>query len=105
MQSMLQDDVDLTNNCALDYLLSITDSYIMDNLVDVDESNHEAPNCKEYEINYDENKNGYTSKNLKKKTYFATRGALTRYIDSKNPGDCKVNSYKDLPEFDSTAQT
>ena len=103
---MLEDDIGLTDNCSLEYLLNTVDSYIMDNLVEtIDESDHEAPNCKTYEIKYDSKKNGYTSKNLKKKIYFATREALTRYIDAANPGDCKVNTYEDLPEFDNSQQS
>lgn len=102
MQSMLEDEVDLTENCALDYLLNLVDSYIMDNAgggSDIDTSDHEAPNCKVYTIQYDEDKYGYTSSNLRKKTYFATREALIRYIDTYNPGDCNTNSYEDLPDF------
>ena len=51
-------------------------------------------------------RSGYTSPTFKyKKTYFATREALIRYIDSKNPGDCRINTYEDLPEIDNSAQS
>lgn len=105
---MLQDDIGLTDNCSLEYLLDTVDSYIMDNLADetINESIHEAPNCKEYEIKFMSSRSGYTSPTFKyKKTYFATREALIRYIDSKNPGDCRINTYEDLPEIDNSAQS
>lgn len=105
IQSMLQDDVDLTNNCSLEYLLEITDSYIMDNLNNEEDMLHKAPNCKEYNINFESQRSGYTSTNFKKKIYFASREALIRYIDSKNPGDCQVNTYGDTPEFDNSVQS
>lgn len=103
IQSMLQDDVGLTNNCSLEYLLNITDSYIMDNIGDsVDTADHKAPNCKVYPISFDSVRSGYTSTSFKKKIYFANRETLIIYIDSKNPGDCQVNTYGDTPEFDNT---
>jgi len=34
-----------------------------------------------------------TSPTFKVITYFANRDSLTRYIDSKNPGDCHINTY------------
>jgi hypothetical protein len=106
IQSMLQDDVGLTNNCSLEYLLNITDSYIMDNIGNnVDTADHKAPNCKIYTVNFDSQKSGYTSTNFKKKVYFASRDALIRYIDVRNPGDCQINTYNDLPEFDNAAQS
>ena len=52
-----------------------------------------APNCKEYNITYNEDNESYTSSNLSQITYFANRDSLTRYIDSKNPGDCHINTY------------
>jgi len=59
----------------------------MDNLTDnVDQSIHEAPNCKEYEIKFVSSRSGYTSPDFKhKKTYFASREAIERYIDAANP--------------------
>ena len=85
MESMLQDEVDLTNNCSLSYLTDIVDSYVVDTTSNIDESNHEAPNCKVYKIAYSSNKDAYTSTTLRKRTYFASREALIEYIDSKNP--------------------
>ena len=106
MQSMLQDDVTLTDNCSLQYLLDNVDSYIIDNIdQSVDVSDHEAPNCKIYQIEYSDSKQGYTSTNLKKKIYFASRDALTRYIDSKNLWDCRRNTYNELPVFENTAES
>lgn len=106
MQSMLQDDIALTNSCSLDYLLNTVDSYIMNNVSEsLDESNHTAPNCKVYSVTYNSQKSWYTSTDFRKKVYFASRDALTRYIDSKNPWDCQVNTYEDLPDFDSSIQS
>jgi len=105
IQSMLQDETDLTNNCSLQYLLDTVDSYIMDNISEstIDESIHKAPNCKEYEIKFMSSRSGYTSPTFKhKKTYFATREGLIRYIDSKNPWDCNINTYEDMPEIDNS---
>lgn len=103
MQSMLNDEIALSGNCALAYLLDNVNAYIIDNIgQSIDESDHEAPNCKIYQVAYDGSKQGYTSPNFKKKIYFAARGALTRYIDSKNLGDCYKNTYTDLPTFDNT---
>jgi hypothetical protein len=105
IQSMLQDETDLTNNCSLEYLLNTVDSYIMDNLAnaEADESTHKAPNCKEYAIKFVSSRSGYTSPNFKrKKTYFSSREALIRFIDANNPGDCNINTYGDLPEIDNS---
>jgi hypothetical protein len=86
MESMLQDEVDLTNNCSLSYLTDIVDSYVMDdNTSNTNENDHEAPNCKIYKVKYSSNKDAYTSTTLRKRTYFASREALIEYIDSKNP--------------------
>jgi len=106
IQSMLQDETDLTDNCSLEYLLNTVNSYIMDNLANSEENGnmHEAPNCKEYEIKFVSSKSGYTSPDFKhKQTYFVSRDAIVRYIDSRNPGDCNINTYEDLPEFDSNS--
>lgn len=103
MQSMLEDNIGINNNCSLEYLLELTNEYIEDNIQqNIDESEHKAPNCKAYAIKYDDKKLGYTSKNLKKKVYFASREALTRYIDTYNPGDCRKNIYENIPTFDNT---
>jgi hypothetical protein len=86
MESMIEDELGFIDNCSLEYLLDLTNSYLMDNQdADIDESNHEAPNCKEYEIEYSESREGYTSPNLRVRTYFAAREALIRYIDINNP--------------------
>jgi hypothetical protein len=44
-------------------------------------------------VSFDTVKAGYTSPTFKVITYFANRDSLARYIDSKNPGDCHINTY------------
>lgn len=44
-------------------------------------------------MSFDYTKIAYTSPLFKVITFFANRDALTRYIDSKNPGDCHINTY------------
>ena len=94
MQSMLEDEIDFTNDCNLQYLQDLINGEIGGNLTGtVNTSAHIAPNCKEYPVNFDTTKIAYTSSTFKVITYFANRDSLTRYIDSKNPGDCHINIY------------
>lgn len=98
MESMIEDELGFVDNCSLEYLLDLTSAYIMDNQWEnIEEGEHEAPNCKLYDIEYSDSKEWYTSPDLKKRTYFASRDALTRYIDINNPWDCRINDYNDLP--------
>ncbi len=96
MQSMLADEIDFTNDCNLEYLQNIIENEL--GIVPWEEDiintwAHIAPNCKEYTITYDTIWANYTSPNLSSATLFANRDSLTRYIDSKNPGDCHINTY------------
>jgi hypothetical protein len=36
------------------------------------------------------------------RTYFGSRDDLGKYLDSKNPGDCHVNSYGDITIYNNT---
>jgi hypothetical protein len=94
MRSMLQDQIDLTNDCNLRYLDNLITTSLHGNIStgNIDVSNYIAPNCKEYHIGYNTGKIAYTSPDFRSATYFVTRNALTRYIDSKNPGDCHVST-------------
>jgi hypothetical protein len=91
MKSMLQDKIDISSDCNLSYLSDLVSQWL--DLWTVDTEPHTAPNCKTYTISYSTGKLAYTSPALKIATYFATRDALTRFIDSKNPGDCHINTY------------
>ena len=94
MQSMLADQIDFTNDCNLQYLQDLINSAIGGNLSwSINTGNHIAPNCKEYPVSYDAVKVWYTSPVFKVITYFSNRDSLARYIDSKNPGDCHINTY------------
>ncbi|MEI8091410.1 MAG: hypothetical protein WCG98_04145 [bacterium] len=90
-QSMLEDEVDLTYDCTLSYLLKLINDDL-DN-TSVDTSKHIAPNCKEYSIGYDNDERGYYSPNMKNKYLFINRETLIRHIDYYNPGDCHINTY------------
>jgi hypothetical protein len=91
MKSMLQDKIDITNDCNLKYLSDLV-SQGLDQWT-IDTQAHTAPNCKSYIVSYSTGKLAYTSPSLKNSIYFATRDALIRFIDSKNPGDCHINTY------------
>lgn len=93
MRSMLQDKIDLTNDCNLQYLYDLLDSKIKhSNGTGIDTSLYIAPNCKNYRVSYDTGKVAYTSPDFKVATYFSNRNALGRYIDSRNPGNCHVST-------------
>jgi len=49
-QSMLQDEMDLTNDCSLNYLLDLVNADIVDNGQGEPTGLHTAPNCKTYTI-------------------------------------------------------
>lgn len=94
MQSMLADQIDFTDDCNLQYLENLISLAINGSLGwPINTGNHIAPNCKEYPVSFDYTKIAYTSPLFKVITFFANRDALTRYIDSKNPGDCHINTY------------
>lgn len=94
LQSMTQDIQDFDYNCSLQYLMDLTNDEIENGDSSVwDESDHTAPNCKEYAVVYNEDTASYTSSNFKTEQLFASREALIKFIDSQNPGDCHVNIY------------
>lgn len=92
LQSMLSDEIDFTNDCNLQYLEDLINWEIGGNVI-VDTGTHIAPNCKEYSVNFDNARMAYTSPTFKVIAYFANRDSLARYIDSKNPWDCHINTY------------
>jgi len=93
MQSMLQDEINFTNNCNLMYLQDLIKQALGLTQVIVSTWVHIAPNCKEYAMSYDIDTFAYTSPTLVHPIFFANRDTLARYIDSRNPGDCHVNTY------------
>ena len=94
MKSMLADEIDFTNDCNLQYLEDLINWAIGTNgWWTIDTGNHIAPNCKEYPVSFDSTRMAYTSPTFKVITFFANRDSLIRYIDSKNPGDCHINTY------------
>ncbi len=93
MESMLSDEIDFTNDCNLSYLQTLIEDELGIEQGSINTGVHIAPNCKEYTISYDATNLSYTSPTLTNVTYFANRDSLIRYIDSKNPGDCHINTY------------
>ncbi len=94
MQSMLSDEINFENNCNLMYLQDLIQQALgMSQWTTINTASHTAPNCKTYQISYDATNLHYTSPTLVTATYFANRDTLTKYIDSKNPGDCHIASY------------
>lgn len=96
LRSMIQDkleilDEDNDSYSAFEYLLWLIEAHLLINWID--ESEHIAPNCKEYEIKYEDDEKSYYSTDFKKIQYFSSRETLIRYIDSKNPWDCRINTY------------
>jgi len=93
MQSMLSDEIDFTNDCNLQYLQNLINSELGTGTGTINTGNRIAPNCKEYAISFDTSRVAYTSPSFRVITFFANRDSLNRYIDSKNPGDCHINTY------------
>ncbi|MFZ2911741.1 MAG: myxococcus cysteine-rich repeat containing protein, partial [Candidatus Absconditicoccaceae bacterium] len=96
LRSMLMDKLDALDEnddaySTFEYLLSLIDARLL--VSGIDESDYIAANCKEYEITFEEDERAYYSPDFKKTQYFFTRESLVRYIDSKNPGDCRINTY------------
>ncbi len=60
---------------------------------------HITPNCKDYSIKYDENKQWWYSPYMKQKMYFINDLALRKYLDAMNPGDCTMNVYIDSNDY------
>lgn len=100
MKSLLNDEISLKNNDTnkLQYLAYLIDNYLNDsseNWLKI----HTAPNCKKYEISYNEKIDWYYSPDMMvtngKISYFATVTDLLRFIDSKNVGwECGYHLYK-----------
>lgn len=94
MQSMLSDEISFDNNCNLMYLQDLIQQALgMSQWTTINTESHTAPNCKIYQISYDITNLHYTSPTITTPIYFANRDTLTKYIDSKNPGDCHIASY------------
>ena len=93
-QSILGDEVGVSDDCSLSYLLELINNDY-DN-TNVDTSNHIAPNCKEYQISYDNGEEAYYSPMMKNRYYFINRETLIRHIDFYNAGDCHINTYGNI---------
>jgi len=91
-QSMVNDEVALTNSCTLEYLLGLIEQDIWWQ-GGIDIRNHITPNCKEYTIGYNIEEKAYYSPNMKNTYYFINRESLIRHLDYNNPGDCHINIY------------
>jgi len=85
LQSMLQDQIDLSGSCNLQYLSDLINASTT--------IEHIAPNCKKYIVNYDNTRMAYYSSTFKVVHYFATLDSMRKYIDAKNPGNCNINFY------------
>lgn len=91
-QSMVEDEDEISPNCALEYLLSlIEDEFTVGEGIDT--SIHICPNCKQYNIAYDYTQRAYYSPDMANRYYFINRESLIRHLDYYNPGDCHVNTY------------
>lgn len=91
-QSMVNDEVSLTNSCTLEYLLRLIEEDLWFEW-GIDTSNHIAPNCKEYYIDYDIGQQAYYSPDMMNRYHFINRESLIRHLDYYNPGDCHINTY------------
>jgi hypothetical protein len=92
-KSMVQDNVDLTDDCSLQYLLDLIEGDLNNDNNIIDTSIHIAPNCKKYNVAYDDNQSAYYSPDMKRRFYFVNRETLIRHIDYYNAGDCHINTY------------
>ncbi|MCX6823185.1 MAG: myxococcus cysteine-rich repeat containing protein [candidate division SR1 bacterium] len=90
-QSILGDEVDISQDCSLEYLLQLINNDL--DTTSVDTSNHIAPNCKAYQISYDNGERAYYSPMMKNRYLFINRETLIRHIDFYNAGDCHINTY------------
>lgn len=91
-QSMVTDEVELTNSCTLEYLLRLIEEDLWFDW-GIDTSNHITPNCKEYHIAYDIEQQAYYAPDMINRYYFINRESLIKHLDYYNPGDCHINSY------------
>jgi len=94
-KSMLEDRIDQMDDndeerATLQYLLDITESYLMDGIdYDQDDNNeyYIAPNCKKYRLDYNSERQAYYSPDFIIIHYFISRDSIRKYIDDKNQGD------------------
>lgn len=108
LKSMLEDRIDLNEeDCGpYQYLLDITEAYLLDEPDYDDDDDREglyiAPNCKEYMIDYDNNRQAYYSEDFYIVHYFISMEAIQNYIDEYNPGDheCQHSSDEDANDLD-----
>ncbi|NOZ44825.1 MAG: hypothetical protein GXP45_06915 [bacterium] len=89
MKSMLEDRVATESGCTYNqYLLDIVNSYLMDELPNQGGDNqgaYVAPNCKEYEIKYNEDRQAYYSPDFIRIHYFISTDAIESFISKYNP--------------------
>jgi len=100
LKSMLEDRIDTADECwPYDYLLEITESYILNNMW-YEDWTYLAPNCKEYHIDYDQDRQAYFSDDFVVKHFFISTGTIEQYIDDHNPwnNDCNHSSSKNDPD-------
>jgi len=95
-RSMLMDKLDFMDKkdiiySTFEYLLNLIESRL--SILWINQNKHIAPNCKEYEIKFDEQQKHYYSPNFKNIQHFVNRESIIRYIDSQNPWDCRINTY------------
>ena len=104
MQSMLEDNINLINDedsiCNMQYMLNLIENEL--NGTSNPTNTHIAPNCKEYNIDYSNSKEAHYSPDMVVRTYFGSRDELGKYLDSKNPGDCHINTYWNTVSYDNT---
>ncbi len=104
MQSMLEDNIALISDedsiCNMQHMLNL----IEDELDGTSNptNTHIAPNCKEYSVDYSSSKQAYYSPDMMVRTYFGSRDELGKYLDSKNAGDCHINTYWNTVSYDNT---
>lgn len=103
MKKMLEDNIELSDwdTDNLKYLLELINDYL-DEEFDDNETwpIHTALNCKEYSVKYDSDKDAYFSPTMLNRVYFGSRTDLIKFIDSKNPWDCHVNTYWDSTYYE-----
>lgn len=102
MKSMLKDRIANEEKCGYyDYLLDITDSYMMDEMnvggYNDDQWVYVAPNCKQYEVQYDDSRQWYYSPDFVTIHYFISTETLEAFINKYNPGssECGDTTYND----------
>ncbi len=97
-KSMLSDKVSQEWACGqYAYLLDVTEAYMMDELGTGDYNDNQgmytAPNCKVYELKYDDARQAYYSPDFITIHYFISTESLEKFVDKYNPwkGNCGEN--------------